>query len=196
MTCFQSWKKNSEVCDGLLFHIFMYWMWVDCSQYLLYCYTPYSHPYPPKLGGWVAYWNHGVHALSVQILSGASISASQSFATKLGMVVHHHEPECYARTLALLSHGPCVKDSYFCNQNVTISTISFELLILLQPDLISINLIYPIKRWCVQGQGHSNGSKFILMFGWYLLNCQYYYQNWFSDPSSCKIVLLSSGSRS
>ena len=158
------------------------------------------HPTPtPIPQSWVGGWHTGIMEsvhLSVQILSGASIAASQSFATKLGMVVHHHEPECYARTLALLSHGPCVKDSYFCNQNVTISTISFELLILLQPDLISINLIYPIKRWCVQGQGHSNGSKFILMFGWYLLNCQYYYQNWFSDPSSCKIVLLSSGSRS
>ena len=151
MTHFQSWKKNLEVYDVLLFHIFMYWMWVDCSQYLLYCYTPLLPPLPPK-AGWHTGIRESVHP-SVQILS-SNISASQSFATKLGMVVHHHEPECYARTLALLSHSPCVKDWYFCNPNVTISTISFELLIP-RAKLSS-------KKMTCHSQGHSNGSKFVL----------------------------------
>lgn len=187
MTHFQSWKKNLEVCEGLLFHIFMYWMWVDCSQYLLYCYTPLLPPLPPKAGWVVAYWNQRVRASICPDFVWCNISASQSFATKLGMVVHHHKPECYARTLALLSHGPCVKDLYFYNPNVIISTISFELLIP-RAKLSS-------KKMMCHSQGHSNGSKFVL-FGPYLLNCQYCYQTRFSDPSSCKIVLLSSGSRS
>ena len=46
----------------------------------------------------------------------------QSFATKLGIVVHHHEPECHAKKW----------DSIFNNQNMTVSTISFILLVLNQ----------------------------------------------------------------
>ena len=135
------------------------------SIFAILVYTPTPTPPPPPKAGWVAYWNHRVCASICPDFVWSNISASQSFATKLGMVVHHHEPECYARTLALLSHGPCVKDSYFYNPNVTISTISFKLLIP-RAKLSS-------KKMMCHSRGHSNGSEFVIMFGQYLLNCQY-----------------------
>ena len=66
----------------------------------------------------------------------------QPFATKLGIMVHHHEPECHAKK------GEGKKgDSIFkvkvtvClyNQNMTVSTISFissKIMCFLQPNSI------------------------------------------------------------
>ena len=64
----------------------------------------------------------------------------QSFVTKLGIVVHHHEPECHAKTIGfyLQGQGHCVG---LYNQNMTVSTISFissKPVSLLQPNSVSV----------------------------------------------------------
>ena len=48
----------------------------------------------------------------------------QSFVTKLGIVVHHHEPESHAKKIGfyLQGQGHCVG---LYNQNMTVSNISF-----------------------------------------------------------------------
>ena len=52
-----------------------------------------------------------------------------NFVTKLGVIMHHHEPECHAKLLVCYFQGQGhSKDS--CDQNMTVSTTSFELLIL------------------------------------------------------------------
>ena len=45
----------------------------------------------------------------------------QLFVTKLGIVVHHHEPECHAEKWDSISK---VKVGLY-NQNMTVSTVSF-----------------------------------------------------------------------
>ena len=50
------------------------------------------------------------------------------------------------------------------NQNMTIFTISAKMLVHLQPDMIPVQHHrpeYSVKKWdyCVQDQGHSEGSK-------------------------------------
>ena len=67
----------------------------------------------------------------VQMIS----SKPPNIVSKLGIVMHHYESECHAKRLLcyLQGQGHC-KSSY--DQNMTISTVSFELLILLQPNLV------------------------------------------------------------
>ena len=60
----------------------------------------------------------------------------QSFVTKLGIVVHHHEPECPAKKMGFYRQGHSVG---LYNQNMTVSTISFissKPVSLLQPNSI------------------------------------------------------------
>ena len=54
-------------------------------------------------------------------------STTEPFVTKLGMVMHHHGPECHARRLAcyLQGHG---HSEGSCSLNMIVSTISTELL--------------------------------------------------------------------
>ena len=91
---------------------------------------------------------------------------AQPFVTKLGLVIHHHEPKCLVEKLICYLQGHW-EGSY--NENMTAFTISSELQILLQPNL---------ERWCsiisqrvkelnccIQGRGHSKGSECHWMFG-------------------------------
>ena len=60
----------------------------------------------------------------------------QPFVTKLGIVVHHHEPECHAKKMGFYLQGQGVG---LYNQNMTVSTISFissKPVSLLQPNSI------------------------------------------------------------
>ena len=56
-----------------------------------------------------------------------------------------------------------------------LSTISSELLILRQPNLvwwyiiISRSVLWKKLNYCIQGQGHSKGSKCQCLSGWYLI---------------------------
>ena len=93
---------------------------------------------------------------------------------------------------------------------VSLSYISSEVLILWQLSLVRWRII--IKSglscekkldYCVQDQGHSEGSRFSCLSRWYLLNQQAFcFQTWYYDASSwvgvsCKkINLLLSRSRS
>ena len=127
--------------------------------------------------------------------------------SKLGTSMHHHESECHAKRLICYSQGQghC-KSSY--DQNMAISTVSFELLNFLLPKL---GLIVHYRKsecfmekfdCCVQGQGHSKISK-CHCFSRSLLNrWTFYYLTWYGGASLWarlsfkKISLLSSGSRS
>ena len=87
---------------------------------------------------------------------------TQHFVSKLGITMHHYEPECPAERFICYfqGQGHC-KSSY--DQNMTISTVSFELLTLLVLNFvwecIIINQIVLLRNCCVQGQGHSKTSK-------------------------------------
>ena len=54
---------------------------------------------------------------------------------KLGIVIHHYESECHAKRLIchFQGQGHC-KSSY--DQSMTISVVSSELLVALQPNLV------------------------------------------------------------
>ena len=93
------------------------------------------------------------------------------------------------------------------DQNMTLSVISTELLILRQPDLVWWYIVISqccVKKidYCIEGKSHSEGSECQCLSRWYVLNHQTFcYQTWFFDSSSwarvsCKkIGLLSSRSR-
>ena len=62
----------------------------------------------------------------------------QTFATKLGIMVHHHELECHAEKKGILFQGQGHSVGLY-NQNMTVSTISFisfKPVSLLQPNSI------------------------------------------------------------
>ena len=60
---------------------------------------------------------------------------AKHFVMKLGVVLHHHEPECMQEKFVGYFWGQGhSKDSY--DQNRTVSTITSELLILLLPNLV------------------------------------------------------------
>ena len=95
------------------------------------------------------------------------------------------------------------------DQNMSLSAISSQLLIPLEPNwvwwyiIISQSVLWKKKDYCTQGQGHSEGSKCQCLSRWYLQNClTFCYQTWYCDALSwarvsCKkIGLLFSKSRS
>ena len=53
-----------------------------------------------------------------------SAECLQSFETKLGIVVHQHEPECHAKKMGFYLQGQGHSVGLY-NQNMTVSTISF-----------------------------------------------------------------------
>ena len=64
----------------------------------------------------------GCNAHDIFVPSRLSV-CMQPFVTKLGIVVHHHEPDCHAEKLGFYlqrqGHSVCLY-----NQNMTVSTIS------------------------------------------------------------------------
>ena len=73
---------------------------------------------------------------------------------------------------------------------MALSTISYELLIPLQPNLvwwyviISQSVLWKKIDNCIQGQGHSEGSKCWCLSRWYLLNhLSFWYQTQYHDVS-------------
>ena len=48
----------------------------------------------------------------------------QPFVTTLGIMVHHHEPECHAKKMGFYLQGQGHSVGLY-NQNVTVSSISF-----------------------------------------------------------------------
>ena len=75
--------------------------------------------------------------ISVNVHLDNISSTAEPFVTKFGMVMmmHHHGPECHAKRLVCCFQGQGhSKGSY--DQNMTVSTVSSELLILLLPNLV------------------------------------------------------------
>ena len=146
--------------------------------------------------------------MSVNVCLDDIFWTAEYFVTKLGMVTQHHETECLAG-----------KKKFAV----------FKVKVTARADMINIwlFLLYLLNCWffgsqtwsgdisswarvpyeeigyCIQDQGHSQGSKYWCLSRWYLLNCQMFdYQTWFCDASSWtgmswkKIDLLFSRSRS
>ena len=67
-------------------------------------------------------------------LGDISLTA-QPFVTKQGMVVYYHELECHAEKFVCYLQGQGHSEGSY-DQNVTLATISSDLLILLQPALV------------------------------------------------------------
>ena len=64
-----------------------------------------------------------------------STAASSTLLPKCGMVMHCYELECHAEKLACYFQGQGHSEGS-CDQNMTVSMVSSELLILLQPNLV------------------------------------------------------------
>ena len=81
------------------------------------------------------------------------------------------EPECHSEKIVCYLHGQGHNEGSY-NQNISVSTVSFELLIHLQTDLVLWNFIisWSVKKkskkkdCCVQGQGHNETLNSYLMF--------------------------------
>ena len=58
---------------------------------------------------------------------------TKHFVTKLGIVMRHHEPECMQKDWFAIVK---VTARAYADQNMTVSTTSSELLILLLPNLV------------------------------------------------------------
>ena len=75
--------------------------------------------------------------------------------------MHHHELECHAKRLVCYFQGQGhSKGSY--DKNMTVSTISSELLILLLTLIVHYHKLECLMKklnWCIQGEGHSKISK-------------------------------------
>ena len=65
----------------------------------------------------------GCNARDIFVPTRLSVSL-QPFVTKLGIVVHHHEPECHAKKMGFYLQGQGHSVGLY-NQNMTVSTISF-----------------------------------------------------------------------
>ena len=148
--------------------------------------------------------------MSVNVCPDEIFWTAEHFAIKLGVVMQHHAPECHAekKIVRYFQGGGHSEGSY--DQNMTLSTLSSELLIPWQPNfflkwyvIISQSVLGKKLDYCIQGQGHSEGSKFWCLSRWYFRSHQTFrYQIWCSDASSwagvsCKKTgLLFSRSRS
>ena len=60
---------------------------------------------------------------------------SEHFVTKPGMVVQHHKPKCHAEKLVHCFQCQGHSEG-LCYQNMTISVVSSEMLVGLQPNLV------------------------------------------------------------
>ena len=97
--------------------------------------------------------------------------------------MHHYELQCHAKRLICYFQGQGhFKSSY--DQNMTISTVSFELLILLL-HYHKLECFMEKLDCCVQGQGHSKISKWLWKFVRMIPaeSMNLYNQTWFGDAS-------------
>ena len=120
------------------------------------------------------YWNCCIH--ESRFCLDDVFWNDQSFKTIPCIVVHHQELECFAKRLISCLQGKRDSEGLF----MTFSSILSELQMFLQPVLVKwLLIISQSDLWlvtcekidcCVQGQGHSIGSKFQWMPSEYLWN--------------------------
>ena len=103
---------------------------------------------------------------------------TEHFVSKLGMVMQHHEPECHLEKLG----GGGVKVKITARTRIikiwlsplwTVESLAATLGLMihhLKPECIVKFFFY-----CIQGQGHSQGSKWQCLSRWYLLNHQTFF---------------------
>ena len=90
------------------------------------------------------YWIHVVplsvrlsFCLCVRVYLDDISRTNQPFLTKLGMVLYYHEAKYYAEKLDHCQCHQCQgRSEGLHNQNMTISTLSYKLLVCLQPALV------------------------------------------------------------
>ena len=109
------------------------------------------------------------------------------FATKLGLIVHYHKPECFMEKLDCCVQGQGHSKISKC-QWMFVQMMSSEMLNLLTPSLvlwcIIMSQIVSQKRLvcCLQGQDHGEGSYNQKMTFWYVF--------WTADPFAPKLGLM------
>ena len=103
--------------------------------------------------------------ISVNVSLDDILCIAEPFVTKPSMVRHHYKPERRVRRVSVFKVKVTVTEFRFIQSNMTISIICSELLIL-GGDQLSLTvhvhkLECLVKRLlcCIQGQGHSEGSK-------------------------------------
>ena len=74
--------------------------------------------------------------MSVNVFLDDIFRTAEHFVTKLSMVMQHHEPECHAGKKNVCSPQGQGHSKDLCDQNMTLFTISSELLIAWQPNLV------------------------------------------------------------
>ena len=73
--------------------------------------------------------------MSVSVCPDDIFGTTEHFVTKPGMIKQHHKPECHAEKL--IHSVQCQGQSEgLYNQYMTISVVSFKLLVGLQPNLV------------------------------------------------------------
>ena len=73
--------------------------------------------------------------MSVNVCPDDIFYTAKHFVNKLGMVMRHHKAECQAKRLVCCLQGQGHSKGLY-DQNMTVSTISSELLILLLPNFV------------------------------------------------------------
>ena len=128
------------LCISFHFVSFWYqlWMWV-VWVFGLGCYTPITKV--------CVCWGWGLGGSTGIILSvwlsfcvsglcpGDIFWTIKNFVTKLGMVVYHHAAECHVKKIVCYLPGQGHSEGLH-HQNMNVSTISSELMILLHPNLV------------------------------------------------------------
>ena len=124
--------------------------------------------------------------MSIKDCSDDIFWTTKHFVNKLSMMMHHYEPECQMEKLVHCLQGQCHSEVWY-SQNMTVSTIYFELPILLQLNLILLNFFMSQivlwnkeMDWCVQGEGHSKTSKCQWMFV-RMRNAELFIIKWYHD---------------
>ena len=84
---------------------------------------------------WSRSRSHKRFCIPVNVHLDDTSTAAEPSVTTLGMVVQHHGPNCHARRLFAVSKFRVTVRAHFL-LDMTVSTISAEVLIFLQPNLI------------------------------------------------------------
>ena len=126
--------------------------------------------------------------MSVNVCPDDIFWITEYFVTKLDVVTWYHEPECDVEKSVCYLRGEGYNESSY-DQNMTLYTISSELLILWQPNLyiiVSQSVLWKKKNTAFKVKDTAkvqNVNK--CLSRWYLLKRQTFcYHTWYGDASS------------
>ena len=145
-------------------------------------------------------WRNGIVVFKVKITANLKMLMNvcphdifwiaTSLTTKVGMVMHHYEPDCLPKRLVCYLQGQGHSEGSH-NHNMTVSTIFAELLILLLPNLvwwyiiISQNVLWikGIVVFKVKVPAKFQNVSECLPRWYFLKRWTFYYQTWYDDAS-------------